>query len=70
VSGVYESVQCVPGKVHMSSGECLEYPECVWSVWKSSRELQSGVGCSGKITGMYGRSWSLAGIWCDGYGVV
>jgi len=56
VSGVYESVQCVPGKVHMSSGECLEYPECVWSVWKSSRELQSGVGCSGKITGVYGLS--------------
>ena len=56
VSGVYESVQCVPGKVHMSSGLFLEVPECVWSVWKSSGELQGVIECSGKFTGMYGRS--------------
>ena len=32
--------QCssVPGKVHMSSGECLECPESVWGVWKSFGE--------------------------------
>ena len=36
VSGYVGQCSSVPGEVQASSDLCLEYPESVWSVWKSS----------------------------------